>query len=215
MHKQSWEKNLIDRLAELDMPNVLSIVNEKIKKVEPLKIVQICQEGVRLVGEKYEKQEFFLAGLIMAGEVLQKVTDIIQPHLEKNNYPHKIGRVLLGTVQGDIHDIGKNLVHALLCCHGFDVYDLGVDVPPEEFIHATKNYKPHIIGLSGLVSPSFESMRTTTTLIKNELSLDNVPIIIVGGGLIDEEVCRYVNANYWTRDAMEGVRFCQEVMISV
>jgi methanogenic corrinoid protein MtbC1 len=120
----------------------------------------------------------------------------------------------LGTVQGDIHDIGKDVLGMLLACHGFTVHDLGVDVRPERFVEAALEHKPDILGLSGLLTAAYTSMQDTVALLREATSdWSPRPYIIIGGGRVDEEICRYVGADYWTVDAMEGVHLCQRLMV--
>ena len=121
--------------------------------------------------------------------------------------------MLLGTVQGDIHDIGKNILSIMLSCYGFTVRDLGVDVPPVDFVAAAGEIRPDIIGLSGLLTVSYDSMRETVRLVRaaDEPSLVATPVII-GGGLLNPQVCSYVGADFWTTDAMAGIRHCQALM---
>ena len=121
--------------------------------------------------------------------------------------------MLVGTVSGDIHDIGKNMVGMLLACHGFDVIDLGVDVPPAEFAAKAIEIKPDIVGLSGLITSSFESMKATVGVLRVEAQQHQLTFpIVIGGGMIDDQICRYVGADYWVSDAMSGVRLCQRLM---
>jgi 5-methyltetrahydrofolate--homocysteine methyltransferase len=121
--------------------------------------------------------------------------------------------VLLGTVRGDIHDIGKNMAAMLLECHGFQVVDLGVDVPADEFAAQAVNLKPTIVGLSGLITASFEAMRETVAVIRRQAAQNGVTYpIVIGGGQLDEQVFRYIGADYWVTDAMNGVRLCQRLV---
>ncbi|MBI3176668.1 MAG: cobalamin B12-binding domain-containing protein, partial [Chloroflexi bacterium] len=115
-------------------------------------------------------------------------------------------------VQGDIHDIGKNLVSMLLTCYGFMVTDLGVNVPPAEFVARVSEVPPDVVGLSGLLTTSYEAMRETIALLRAEAQLKHLSLpIIIGGGMINDEVCRYVGADHWALDAMTGVRLCQQL----
>ena len=207
---------LIHHVAELDERVVLALVRKRLSDGDdPLSIVEECQEGMRQVGERYEQEQYFLAGLIMAGEIFREVMELAQPAIEAQISGGESGRVLLGTVQGDIHDIGKNIQGMLLSCHGFTVYDLGVDVPPARFLAEARRVKPDIIGLSGLLTSSYDVMRDTITLIRNASVSDlaGTPIII-GGTSITEQVCKYVGADYWIINSMEGVRLCQRLLAS-
>jgi methanogenic corrinoid protein MtbC1 len=176
---------------------------------DPLRIMEQCQEGVRQVGLLYEERRYFVSGLIMAGEILRQVLESIEPALERGPAHGSPTTVLLGTVHGDIHDIGKNIVHMLLRGNGFTVADLGVDVPPETFVSEVRRVKPAVVGLSGLLTIAFDAMRDTVSLIRSELP--HPPPILIGGGMVDEKVCRYVGADYWAPDATSGLRLCERL----
>jgi methanogenic corrinoid protein MtbC1 len=202
----------IHKVAELEEEKVLELVRQRIaSKEDPLTIVDDCQEGLREVGERYERREYYLSGLIMAGEIFREVMDILTPFIEALFVNQESGLILLGTVQGDIHDIGKNNLSLLLTSYGFTIHDLGVDVSPQEFLDTALKIQPDIIGLSGLLTSSFDSMRETVELIRSEHDpqIASIPIII-GGNQIDEQVCQYVGADAWVTDAMSGVRTCQK-----
>jgi len=209
-------RGITTALAALDEGPALRLVGDTLAGGEsPLRIVRAAQEGMKIVGLRYERQDIFLSGLIMAGEIFRGVMDLVQPDLETELTGDGSGRILLGTVAGDIHDIGKNMAALALRAFGFTVEDLGVNVPPERFVQAAKDFAPDIIGLSGLLTLAFTAMRDTISLIREHASeLASTPITIVGGGTIDEVVARYIGADHWTTDAMEGVRICQDVMES-
>ena len=201
-------------IANLEEDAVLDLVQQRINAGDdPLQIINECNEGMRYVGQRYEKGEYFIAGLIMSGEIFREVVELIHPLLEQRATENPIGCVLVGTVSGDIHDLGKNIFGMLLACHGFEVIDLGVDVPPANFSARVIEVEPDIIGLSGLITAAFAMMKETVTVLQStsrKHSL-NYPIII-GGGFIDEQICQYVGADYWVPDAMAGVRLCEELM---
>ncbi len=208
-------KALIANVADLNEQEALALVQERVAKGHnPLTIVEDCQEGLRQVGERYEKREYFLAGLIMAGEIFRQVMEILQPIIEDKLIGSESGSILLGTVKGDIHDIGKNNISMLLVSYGFTVHDLGIDVSPSEFLLKALQIKPNIIGLSGLLTSSYDAMKETVALIRNsgESAITGIPII-VGGNQITEQVCEYVGADYWVTDAMTGVRLCQKLLV--
>jgi methanogenic corrinoid protein MtbC1 len=205
---------LIAHVADLNENEVLSLVEARITAGhDPLAIIEDCQEGLRQVGERYERQEYYLSGLIMAGEIFREVMEMVQPLIEEKFTGSDSGKILLGTVKGDIHDIGKNNLSMLLTCYGFSVIDLGVDVPPPEFLLQAMQVRPDIIGLSGLLTSSYDAMKETIDLIRisGEGAIAALPIII-GGNQLNEQVCRYVGADYWVNDAMTGVRLCQEIL---
>ena len=178
-----------------------------------MQILEECNEGMQLVGKRYEQGEYYIAGLIMSGEIFREVVEMIQPLLVRKTDKGSSGRILVGTVSGDIHDIGKNMLGMLLTCYGFTVIDLGVDVPPAEFAAKAVESKPDIVGLSGLITASFEMMRETVLVLREEAGKHKLTFpILIGGGMIDDQVCQYVGADYWLKDAMAGVRLCQSLL---
>lgn len=212
--KDSSRAALIYAVADLDEDAALSLVKARIANADnPFNIVEDCREGLRIVGERYEKREYYLSGLIMAGEIFQDVMEILGPIITEQYQAHELGVILLGTVQGDIHNIGKNILSMLLTSYGFTVHDLGVDVPPEGFLSKAHELKPDIIALSGLLTSSFESMKQTIHLVRTQGkgAVAQTPII-VGGSTVDPQVCVYVGADNWANDAMVGVRLFKKLL---
>jgi methanogenic corrinoid protein MtbC1 len=205
---------LVSHVANLDEDETLSLVEARIQSGDdPLAIVEDCQEGLRQVGERYERKEYYLSGLIMAGEIFRESMELLRPVIELQFSSNETGTILLGTVRGDIHDIGKNSLSMLLSSYGFTVHDLGVDVSPVEFLLEAIQVKPDIIGLSGLLTSSFDAMRETINMIRSsgENGISTLPIVI-GGNQLTQQVCQYVGADYWVTDAMTGVRLCQQLL---
>jgi methanogenic corrinoid protein MtbC1 len=214
LNRNDPRNKLIGFVADLKEQEALALVQERIEQNDdPLALVEDCQEGLRIVGERYERREYYLSGLIMAGEIFREVMEILSPIIEVRLSGSEKGTILLGTVQGDIHDIGKNNLSLLLTCYGFTVHDLGVDVPPEEFLAQALQTWPDIIGLSGLLTSSYDSMRATAQLVRSNTDprLALIPIVI-GGNQLNEQVCQYVGADAWVTDAMSGVRLCQSLI---
>lgn len=201
-------------IADLEEEAVLALARERLAAGDdPLQIIDDCNAGMQVVGQRYENGEYFVSALIMSGEIFREVVELVQPLLAKRANGQSLGLVLIGTVSGDIHDIGKNILGMLLSCHGFTVIDMGVDVPPENFAQKALEVKPDIVGLSGLITASFDVMKETVTVLREKAASANVSFpILIGGSNIDEQVCRYVGADYWEKDAMSGVRLCQELM---
>ena len=214
MSNEDQRAELIARVADLQENAVLALVQQRLAKGEdPLKIIEECQEGMRQVGLRYEQGEYYLAGLIMAGEIFREVTELVQPLLEHRIKQQASGRVLLGTVQGDIHDMGKNMLAMLLGCYGFTVIDLGVDVAPSEFARKAIELKPDIVGLSALLVSAHETIRETVTLLHYESQRTGCKFaIVIGGGQINDQVRVATGADYYGEDAMAGVRLCQRLM---
>ena len=205
---------LIQGLANLEEDNVLVLVRQRLSAGDdPLEVIGDCQLGMRRVGERYAAGEYYLSGLIMSAEIFREVIELAQPALELVQPAQPLGRVVVGTVQGDIHDIGKNMFGLLLSCYGFTVVDLGVDVPREDFVARAIAAQPDIVGLSGLLTMSHEAMRDTIADLRREAARLGLTFpILIGGGQLDEMICRYVGADYWSTDAMDGVHICQRLL---
>lgn len=212
--KNDPRARLISLVADLKEKEALALVERRINSNDdPLRIVEDCQEGLRQVGECYERREYYLSGLIMAGEIFREVMEMLAPEIGTRFIGNESGVILLGTVEGDIHDIGKNNLSLLLSSYGFSVHDLGVDVAPPEFLRMALQTRPDIIGLSGLLTSSYDSMRETVRVLHgaSEPQVAATPIVI-GGNQLNEQVCQYVGADGWVTDAMTGVRLCQRLL---
>jgi methanogenic corrinoid protein MtbC1 len=202
-------------IVELDEDETLRLTQEVLDEgtTTPLVILKTCQQAMRLVGERYERGEYALAALILAGEVFRGVYEIVQPGPVEDFQGESMGVIVLGTVAGDIHDIGKNMFGQALRTFGFTVVDLGEDVRDERFLEAVREYRPDVLCLSGLISIAFESMKRVVDLVKGHSGeLGYMPPVVLGGGTIDSEVCLYAGADSWSTDAMEGVRICESLV---
>ncbi|MGD0489684.1 MAG: cobalamin-dependent protein [Syntrophorhabdales bacterium] len=204
---------LVTHLVDLDETYVLTLVERLLQEgVDPLAVIKDCEKAMFGVGELYATRQYYLSGLLMAGEIFREVMALTQPHMEQQLTGKAFGLVLLDTVQGDIHDIGKSIVAVALRCYGFAVEDLGVDVPPERFLQYAEANPPDVVGLSGLITLAYESMRETIHLLRDHTPPGKTPIpVIIGGTTLNDRVCQLVGADYWTTDAMEGVRICQMI----
>lgn len=205
---------LIQGMVELEETAVLDLVRERLAAgADPLLILEDAQEGMRLVGVQYEERKYYLAGLMMAGEIYREIMELVEPILVQRLNGNESGQILLGTAQGDIHDIGKNIFSTMLRSHGFTVTDLGVDITPAHFKEAAIQIHPDIIAIHGLLTTSFEAMKSTVRLIKqaSDPQVYRTPIII-GGGLTNAMVCSYIGADYWATDGMVGVQLCKQIM---
>lgn len=183
---------------------------DKVKKdleqgVDPMKILADAREGMKIVGERFGNGEYFIPDLIYSGEILKEIARVVEPQIkQKDAQDRKLGKVIVGTVAGDIHDIGKDLVVLMLDISGFEVYDLGVDVPVQSFVDKIKETGAGVVGLSGFLTLAFDAMKETVDAIKAAGIRDSVKIMI-GGGQIDDEVKRYTGADAFGKDAMEAV----------
>lgn len=207
----SSKDNIVDAIVELDEPAALELAEKLLESgSDPVQILEMCRSGMSIVGEKFEKGEFFLSEMIMAAEIFNQVMDKIRPQLMKTNTVKK-GKMVIGTVEGDVHDIGKNIVIALLEAEGFEVIDLGVDVSPDGFIEAIKEHEPDIVGMSSLLTVALESTKITVEAI-TEAGLRDKVKIIVGGGRIDPHAAEYIKPDAYTDNAAYGVRLCKQLM---
>ncbi|MBW2029878.1 MAG: cobalamin-dependent protein [Deltaproteobacteria bacterium] len=201
-------------MADLREEKVLELVGRYAAEgVHPLKIIGLCHKGMMRVGERYEKGAYFISGLIMAGEIMRQVGQRVLPLIRNEMPDRESGTIVLGTVEGDIHFIGKDIFKVLARGHGFAVHDLGVDVSPAAFVAAVEQYRPRIVGLSCLISTSFKAMKETISLLRSSLEPSRIPVATVIGGLIDEQLRDHVGADYHAMDAMDGVRICQEIIM--
>jgi methanogenic corrinoid protein MtbC1 len=201
-------------LIELDESRTLELTKGLLAEggTTPPSILNTCQQALKVVGERYERQEYYISGLIMAGEIFKEVIDLVQPEYEPTPLGESAGTIVLGTVAGDIHDIGKNIFGTSLRGAGFNVIDLGVDVAPERFLEETRQSRPDVVCLSGLIMVAFESMRSTVALIRaSDVELGYRPPVAIGGAIIDGRICQYCQADSWSTDAAEGVRICQDL----
>lgn len=201
---------LISLMADLMEEEAIALVKKLIDGgTDPMTILNDARSAMEVVGKRFESSEYFIPDLIMAGEILKGISDIVKPLLEKESGGAKKGKVLIGTVAGDIHDIGKDIVTFMLDVSGYDVLDLGVDVPVQVFVEKIKEFQPRVVGLSGFLTLAFDSMKKTVEGMKQEGLRDNLKVMI-GGGQIDDEVKKYVMADAYGRDAIAAVNLCRE-----
>ena len=202
---------LADALRDLKEDEVYRLVEEKINQgISPLKIMETCNQGMEAVGELFSSNEYFISQLIYSAEILKTVMKKMEPILESTQNCDSRGKVVIGTVKGDIHDIGKNIVITLLRGSGFEVSDLGVDVPPEKFVTALNESDAKVLGLSALLTTTYPAMKTAVDTLKDEGIRDQVKVII-GGAPCNEQVRAFSGADYYTRDAVEGVNICKKI----
>lgn len=194
-------------ICDLDEPLALELVKKVLEfGVSPLDIVEECRSGLVAVGDRYSRGEYFLGDLILSSEIFCQIMDIVGPAMQCYEKRPVIGKIVFGTVEGDIHDIGKNLSISLLRCYGFEVYDLGVDVSPDKFILALAETGAQMLCLCTLLSPGFETLKRTIKLVR--LIERNSKMKILIGGLVNEKVREYTGADAWVNDARQGVDIC-------
>lgn len=208
---------LVALLADLREKEVVQEVRSLLQRqISPLEILETCQVGMQRVGEQYHAGKYYISGLIMAGEIMRQVALLLEPVFKQERVTESLGLVLLGTIKGDIHDIGKNLFKALLECQGFLVEDLGVDVQPSVFLEAVQRIKPDVVAISSLLTVSYNELRETITLLKENMAESEIHApVIIGGGMTDAKLCKFVNADHWGEDAMTGVQICKQIIAAV
>jgi len=204
--------SLAARIAALDEQGALDAVTARIEAGDdPLVIIEECQLGMRWVGEHYQTGKYFISGLIMAGEIFREAMVALGPLLPEETPEAGQGTVLLCTVRGDIHDLGKNIVTMMLRSYGIVVHDLGVDVSPDEVARKAVELKPDIVGLSGLLTVATDGMKATVQAVRDgEEQIGRRLPVIIGGGIVDEQTCTWTGADLWANDASRGVKLIRE-----
>lgn len=202
-------QQLAELIAQLDEPGALASVDEALREqVQPTEILEQARKGMGLVGQKFSDGEFFIPELVFSGEILKEIVRKLEPHLKGSDVAPPTSQIVLGTVAGDIHDIGKNLVKFMLDVSGFGVVDLGVDVPPRRFVEAVQESRCGVVALSGFLTIAFQSMRETVDAIAAAGLRDKVRIM-VGGGQIDEQIFRHLGADAYGNNAMDAVKLAK------
>jgi 5-methyltetrahydrofolate--homocysteine methyltransferase len=202
--------DLVSAMADLKEKEALEIAHDRLNAGDdPHSILDDARRAMEIVGERFANSEYFIPDLVYSAEIVKQITEMVKPKLTKAAEVKHLGRFVIGTVAGDIHDIGKDIVAFMLDVNGFEVYDLGVDVPAKEFVEKIKEVKPEIVGLSGFLTLAFDSMKETIEAIKDAGLRDKVKIMI-GGGQIDEAVRNYTGADAYRPDAMAGVSLAKE-----
>lgn len=205
------EKPIAQKLADLEEEAFLTLVRQELDTgADPMTLLEDCRAGMVLVGKRFEENTYFISDLMMAGELFKQATNLLAPKMQLSGDASR-GKVVVGTVKGDIHDIGKDLVVGMLKAANYDVYDLGVDVPPEKFIDVLKETKAPVLGLSALITTAFESMKDTVDAIK-EAGIRSQVKIMIGGGPVNQEVVKYSGADDWGADAQKAVTLCNRFM---
>jgi len=200
---------LATAMADLEEAMVLKLVQQRLDTGEdPMMILTSCREGMVLVGKRFEAGEYWVSDLMMAGEIFKQVSGLLSSRL-KTDAIGILGKVVIGTVKGDIHDIGKDIVVSLLKAANYDVRDLGVDVPPQKVIDVVKETGATVVGLSGLLTVAFDSMKETVAALAAAGLRPKVKVMI-GGGSVSEKVQHYTGADAWGTNAQSAVSLCNQ-----
>jgi 5-methyltetrahydrofolate--homocysteine methyltransferase len=197
-------KELIDAITEMREGDAVEITNKLLDSgTDPVQVLDACREAMGVIGKRFETGESFMPELMLAGEILGQISAIVKPRIQQAGESKKLGKIVLGTVQGDIHDIAKDIVGFMLDINGFEVTDLGVDTSPAKFVEAVKATGAKIVGLSGFLTLAFDPMKFTVQALK-DAGLTDVKVMI-GGGQIDEQIRQYTGADAYGKDAMAAV----------
>jgi len=203
-------QELTQAIVELREADALAMVDRKLAEgVDPVAILAECKTAMDTIGDKFAAGEAFIPELIMAGEIMSGVSARLKPHLQSTPADDdKLGVVVIGTVQGDIHDIGKDIVVTMLDIAGFDVVDLGVDVKVDEFVTAAREKGAKIIAMSCLLTSAIDSMKKVVAAAR-EAGLNGTKLMI-GGAPITEQVVAYTGADGYGKDAVEAVELARQ-----
>ena len=185
-----------------------------VEGVDPKALLEACMEAMHRVGVRFESGEYFIAALIMAGEIMRSATALLHPHFVGEQAGSSSGLIMLGTIQGDIHDLGKNLFAILLKCYGIEVIDLGVDIPAQVFVEQARKHKPDLIGISCVLTTSLENLKQAINLLNQAFPASGPPIVI-GGTCINKQTAGHVGASHWAGDATAGLRICQKILQTI
>ncbi len=206
------ERQLVEWLADMNEDDALPLANRMLLEdgKDPLRVLELCRTAMDVVGKRFEEGEYFLPELVLAGEMLDQISAVAKPLIKQGEggESKKLGKVLIGTVHGDLHDIGKNIVSFMLDINGFEVRDIGIDVPVKTFIDEIDDFQPDIVGLSGFLTLAFDSMKETIAAF-DAAGMRSRFKIMIGGGQIDETVRTYTGADAFGVNALEAVNLCK------
>jgi methanogenic corrinoid protein MtbC1 len=198
-------ENFVNLLADLKEGEVIKLTKERLEAgEEAMAILEDSRQAMEIAGNRFAEGEYFIPELVYSGELLKQITELVKPYLTREAETKHLGKVVIGTVAGDIHDIGLNIVGFMLNVNGFDVHNLGVDVPAERFVEKMKETSAPILGLSGFLTLAFDSMKETVEALEAAGVRDKIKIMI-GGGQMDEEIRKYAKADAYGKDAMAAV----------
>ena len=201
-------QDLTNAMAEMMEDELMALTDKYLAEGQsPQAILDAYQAGMAEIGKRYEAGEYFVSELILAGEMMTAGSDKIKPHLKDQSAGGESkGKVLIATVEGDIHDIGKNIAATMMELAGYEVRNLGEDVPAAKIVEETKTFRPMMIGLSGLLTLAYDPMKAVVDQLREAGLRDGVKILL-GGGQIDDHVLKYVGADVFANDAMTNVSY--------
>ncbi len=202
--------DFVNLLADLQEEKVIKLTKQRLEAgEEAMAILDDSRKAMEMVGSRFASGKYFMPELVYSGELLKQVTELVKPHLTRSVETKRLGKVVIGTVAGDIHDIGLNIVGFMLDVHGFEVYNLGVDVPPAKFVEKMKETSAPVLGLSGFLTLAFDTMKETVEALEAAGIRSKIKIMI-GGGQMDDEVRKFAKADAYGKDAMEAVSLAKK-----
>ncbi len=205
-------KELSTLISDLKESEALDLAKKLLEEgQDPMDIMAAARDGMAIVGQRFAEQTYFIPDLIFSGKILKGVADLAEPYLKEatGGQQERLGKVIIGTVEGDIHDIGKDMVVFMLDVSGYEVIDLGIDVPKQKFVDSIKESGSKVVGLSGFLTLAYDSMKATIDAIQEAGLRDQVKIM-VGGGQIDQQIVDYTGADAYGQDAMEAVNITNQ-----
>ncbi len=203
-------EDLVTLIAELKKQEAIQVTEQRLKSGEdPLKILDDGKKAMQIVGRRFSEGTYFIPDLVYSGKILEQVAELVKPGLSQAPHVGELGKIVLGTVAGDLHDIGKNLVTFMLDVNGFAVYDLGIDVKPQIFVDKIREVQPQIVGMSGFLTSVYQAMKDTVDAIA-AAGLRNEVKIMIGGGVMDEEIRKFAGADAYGEDAMAAVNLAKD-----
>ena len=201
--------DLVALISDLKKNDAIGVTEQRLDAGDdPLKILADARKAMQIVGKRFSEGTYFIPDLVYSGKILEQIADMVKPALSQTPDTKKLGKIVLGTVAGDLHDIGKNLVTFKLDVNGFEVYDLGIDVQPQIFVEKIREFQPQIVGMSGFLTSVYQAMKDTVDAIA-AAGLRNDVKIMIGGGVMDEEVKKFAGADAYGQDAMEAVNLAR------
>jgi len=203
---------LTDALVELKPDETIALIKQRVDAGDdPIFILEECRQGMTLVGELYNKGDYYLAELMLSAEIFKAAMEVLEPHLAGAHSQGSTGKVVLATLKGDIHDLGKNIFAVLLKAQGFEVTDMGVDVPAAKIVDMVQATQPDFVGFSSLITTAFDQMKMAATML-DEAGLRKNLKLMIGGGVTTHQVRDYVGADFQTTDATKGMAYCLDIV---
>jgi 5-methyltetrahydrofolate--homocysteine methyltransferase len=200
-------QELVNLVVDMQEEEAVKLAEKLLNEgADPLGLLDDCRTALGIIGDRFAAGECFVPELILAGEMLRQIGAMVKPRISGSGgaQQKKLGRIVFGTVEGDIHDIAKDIVVFMLDINGFDVMDLGIDVPVAKFVEAVKSFKPQVVGLSGFLTLAYDPMKNTVQALVDAGLRDSVKVMI-GGGQMDDQVAAYAKADAYGKDAMAAV----------